>query len=214
MIFPGAGGIQVKVCGITRPADAIACAAAGADALGFNFFSGSSRHLDPAGAIPWIKDLGDHAARVAVVVNPSEALLDTLREAACFEWIQFHGDETPEFCAKAGFGKWIKAVRVKGEAPPESAFDPRAGAILLDAWNPATYGGTGERLDWALARAIVGTHASKKFLLAGGLSPENVGEAVAAVRPHAVDAASGIESSPGIKNESLVRAFVSAAKSA
>ena len=214
MIFPGTCGTQVKICGVTNPHDAAVCRDAGADAVGFNFFSGSKRYVDPDAAIPWIRDLGPLPARVAVVVNPEPDLLEKIRSAGCFEWIQFHGDETPEKCRAAGFTDWIKAVRVPGEGLPEDALDFPAPAVLLDAWTTDAYGGSGKRLDWDYVRNLVSRHHTRRFLLAGGLDVHNVRQAVRIVRPHAVDVASGVELKPGKKEEYLVREFVRMAKQA
>jgi phosphoribosylanthranilate isomerase len=214
MSFLGESGLQVKICGMTSPADAAMCAAAGADALGFNFFPGSSRYIEPDQAIPWIRDLGASPARVAVVVNPAPALLEKLRAAECFEWIQFHGDETPAFCSGAGFERWIKAVRVSDAGVLARALTFPAPGLLLDAWSADAYGGTGKRLDWDLIRDFAAGNPSIKVLLAGGLTPHNVRQAIRIVRPHAVDVASGVELSPRQKDEYLVREFVRLSKAA
>ncbi|TSA30173.1 MAG: phosphoribosylanthranilate isomerase [Verrucomicrobiaceae bacterium] len=204
--------LQVKICGITNPYDARLSSEAGADALGFNFFSGSSRALIPADALPWIRDLGPTVLRVAVVVNPDGKLLAKLLAADCFDWIQFHGDETPEFCAASGFKFWVKAIRVMDHAALEKALEFETPELLLDAWRPDAYGGTGTRLDWDLVRNFVAKNSDRKFLLAGGLNAHNVRQAVRIVRPHGVDVASGVELTPGKKEEYLVREFVRIAK--
>lgn len=206
--------LQVKICGITNPYDARVCSEAGADALGFNFFPGSSRGLDPENALPWIRDLGPAVLRVAVVVNPDGDLLAKLRKAACFDWIQFHGDETPEFCAAAGFKTWAKAIRVMDKDVLEKALEFETPELLLDAWHANAYGGTGKRLDWDLVREFVARNPDRKFLLAGGLTAHNVRQAVRIVRPHGVDVASGVEMAAGKKEEYLVREFVRIAKMA
>ena len=187
--------------------------AAGADALGFNFFAGSKRYLEIEQAIPWIRDL-EGADRVAVVVNPEESLLENLRAAECFEAVQFHGDESPAFCAAAGFSVWIKAVRVReGEALATSLYY-NTPHILLDAWSAEAYGGTGKRLDWDLVRDFIIEQESRKFILAGGLDMRSVSQALRIIRPHAVDVASGVESNPRKKEEYLVREFISAVRGA
>ncbi len=214
MKFLGEGGLQVKICGITCLADAEMCAKSGADALGFNFFPGSSRYIEPDQSIPWIRDLGSSPARVAVVVNPDAAILSKLLAAGCFEWIQFHGDEPPGLCSGAGFSSWIKAVRVSGPEALQAALDFQAPGLLLDAWSANAYGGTGKLLDWDLARDFVASRPPGKIVLAGGLHVQNIRQAVQCVRPHAVDVASGIEGMPRKKDESLVREFVRLAKEA
>jgi len=210
MSFLDSGG--VKICGITNREDAALCVSAGADALGFNFFPGSSRSIDPEGSIPWIRDLGNTADRVAVVVNAPEELLEKIRSAGCFEAIQFHGDESPEFCARAGFARWIKAVRVSGPDAVAGSLAFPTPHILFDGWTAEAYGGTGHRLDWGIARDCVVSHPDRRFILAGGLTAQNVRQAIRIVRPHAVDVASGVELNPRKKDEYLVREFLREAK--
>jgi len=206
------GGVGVKICGITSPADAGLCLAAGADALGFNFFPGSPRYIDPEESIPWIRDLGNGAARVAVVVNAPEELLGKIREAGCFDFVQFHGDESPASCDAAGFPRWIKAVRVSGLDVVEGALAFPTQNILFDGWTASAYGGTGQRLDWDLVRDFVTAHPDRRFLLAGGLNVQNVRQAIRITRPQAVDVASGVELHPRTKDEYLVRQFIGQAK--
>ena len=211
LFAPGTG--RVKICGITTEADARMCAEAGADALGFNFYEKSSRHLSLA-ALDWIQGLEGVADRVAVVVNASSELLETLIRSGCFEAIQFHGDETPEQCAGSRAPNWMKAIRAKDRATLESALQFETPHLLLDAWSPSAYGGTGETADWMMLRDFVSEFPEKKFVLAGGLTSQNVAEAIRAVRPAAVDVAGGVESSPGRKDSAKVRDFMLAARSA
>ncbi len=213
MNFPQPGGVRVKICGMTSPADAKMCISEGADALGFNFFPGSARYIDPEVAIPWIRDLHGQASRVAVVVNPEESLLELLRAADCFELVQFHGDETPEACKRAGFPNWIKALRISEPSMLEEALLFDTPNILLDAWSPKAYGGTGTRLDWDMIRDFAGQNPDRRLILAGGLNVQNVRQAIRTVRPSAVDVASGVEINPGKKEEYLVREFLLAVKS-
>jgi len=212
MSFLDSGGVSVKICGITNLADARICQSAGADALGFNFFPGSSRSIDPDASIPWIRDLGDAADRVAVVVNPTQELLEKIRAAGCFEFIQFHGDESPEACGRAGFSRWIKAIRVSGPDAVAGSLSFPTQNILFDGWTANAYGGTGQRLDWDIVRDFVASHPEKHFILAGGLNAQNVRQAIRIVRPKAVDVASGVELNPRSKDEYLVRQFLSQAK--
>ena len=214
MNFFKPGPVRVKICGITNKDDARMAIAAGADALGFNFFPGSKRYLEPEEAIPWISDLfGPEGAveRVAVVVNPEESLLEKIRTAGCFEAIQFHGDESPAFCEQAGFPVWIKAVRVRDRESLVSALDWNTPHILLDAWSAGAFGGTGKQLDWDLAGQFAIEQQDRQFILAGGLDVQNICMALRALRVHAVDVASGVESSPRKKDEALVRKFISLA---
>jgi len=205
-----------KICGITSYEDALRTIESGAGALGFNFYPPSPRSIPEEADLSWIaklkKDYPD-IALVAVVVNPDESLLARLREVICFDAIQFHGDETPEFCATEGarFNRWIKALRVQAEADLSRVTDYMTPFLLLDAAVPGAYGGSGHTIDWNLASGFVANHTERRVILAGGLNPGNVAEAVATVRPHAVDVASGVESTPGEKDSVLVRELIAAA---
>ncbi len=205
-----------KICGITTPDDALGCIEAGAGALGFNFYPLSPRSISVNGDLLWIAKLkADYPdiALVAVVVNPEKALLKHLLAAGCFDAVQFHGDEKPEFCAAEGaaFGIWIKALRVRSEADLATAPNYETTFLLLDAAVPGSYGGSGKTTEWGLASKFISENPRQRVLLAGGLTPENVAEAVARVRPHAVDVASGVESSPGRKDPVKVREFIAKA---
>ena len=212
MSFLESEGGQVKICGITNPADAGMGVSAGADAIGFNFSPGSPRFIEPEDSFPWIRALGNEADRVAVLVNPTEKLLEMIREAGCFEAVQFHGDENPEFCVRAGFPRWIKAIRVSGPDVVGGALSFPTPNILFDGWSPKAYGGTGQRLDWDLVRDFVISHPERRFVLAGGLHAQNVRQAIRIVRPHAVDVASGVELNLRKKDEYLVRQFLREAR--
>jgi phosphoribosylanthranilate isomerase len=209
----GAGGVRVKICGLTRAEDAAAAVEAGADALGFNFWPGSKRALDFAEAAGWIAEVPARAVRIAVVVNPAEKLLRTLADSGLFDAVQFHGDESPAFCADCGL-PWLRAFRGRGGAgqggTPEEYATPW---WLFDAAAPGgIYGGTGHRADWESVAGIVRQHPSRGLFLAGGLTPENVGPAIRSVRPFGVDVAGGVESAPGVKDPTRMRAFVQAAR--
>ena len=208
-----------KICGITTAGDAVLCIEAGAAALGFNFYPPSPRSIPPGDDIGWIRKLkADYPdiAFVAVTVNPGETLLAGLRAAGCFDAIQFHGDETPESCAAGaqGFARWIKALRVLTREDLDTALGYRTPYLLLDAAVPGTYGGSGRTVDWSLAADFVAAHPDRRVILAGGLKPDNVAQAVAEVHPHAVDVASGVEAAPGIKEEGLIRSFIRSAAGA
>jgi phosphoribosylanthranilate isomerase len=202
-----------KICGITTPEDALVCIEAGAAALGFNFYPPSPRSIAEGADLSWIaklkKDYPD-IALVAVVVNSDENLLARLSKAGCFDAIQFHGDESPEFCAIEGarFPYWIKALRIRSQADLEVATDFQTPWLLLDAAVPGTYGGSGHAIDWGLAGRFVADHPEKRVILAGGLTPQNVNGATIQVQPHAVDVASGVESAPGTKDPVKVREFI------
>lgn len=206
--------LRVKICGLTNPADADVALAAGADALGFNFYEKSKRYLDFEAARPWITALAGRTQRIAVVVNPTTEFLTILRESGCFDAIQFHGDETPEFCAAAGFPVWLRAARVKDAAALAATLRYDTPYLLLDSWSATEYGGTGTRLNWDSVREFVLANPDRKIILAGGLTPNNVREAVRIARPHGVDVASGVELEPRRKNEYLVREFIQVARAA
>jgi phosphoribosylanthranilate isomerase len=206
--------LRAKICGITGPDDAEIAIAAGADAVGINFYPGSKRFVEFSKNRKWIEALAGRAQRVAVVVNPSKAELGELRDAGCFEAVQFHGDETPDFCAGAGFPTWIRAVRIKDNTVFNDALTYQTPYLLLDAWSESAYGGTGHRLNWDIVRDFVIANPERRVILAGGLTPHNVRDAVRIVRPHGVDVASGVELEPRKKNEYLVREFIAVARSA
>jgi len=205
-----------KICGITTIDDACGVIESGAGALGFNFYAPSPRSIPLGSDLAWISKLkADYpdVARVAVVVNPDETLLQRLVDTQSFDAIQFHGDESPEFCSVEGirFPHWIKAVRVRSEENLRSASNFDTPFLLLDAAVPGTYGGSGHTIDWRLASRFVADHPDKRVILAGGLTSENVAEAIEQVNPHAVDVASGVESAAGVKDPVKVRAFIAAA---
>lgn len=206
---PGSG--HVKICGITNEEDALMCVEANADALGFNFFSGSARHL-PLESLDWIRRLNGLVDRVAVVVNADPELLDTLWRSGCFEMIQFHGDESPTRCAISGVTHWMKAIRVRNRESLAEANQFSTSHFLLDSWSPAAYGGTGKTADWKMIGEFVAENPEKRFVLAGGLNPDNVAEAIQTVRPAAIDVAGGVEESPGKKDPSKVSAFIQAVR--
>ena len=198
---------RVKVCGITNLEDALAALDAGADILGFNFYARSPRHVTPVAARRIIERLPEGAECVGVFVNEaSPADVERMAREAGVPAVQLHGDEPPEYCrGLAGFTR-IKALRVSPDFEPETAAAYPADAVLLDAYVAGEWGGTGHTFDWALARRT--RAAVRRLFLAGGLNSDNVAEAVAAVRPYAVDVCSGVETSPGRKSHELLRRFV------
>ncbi|MEI8292528.1 MAG: phosphoribosylanthranilate isomerase [bacterium] len=202
----------MKICGLTSESDALLCLNAGADALGFNFYRGSKRFLDPRQSLEWIRQLEGQVDRVAVVVNADASLLGLIRDSHCFEFVQFHGDESPSDCFAACFPSWIRAVRVRDDQTLDACLEYASPHILLDAWSPEAYGGTGQVADWRLLADFVSVNPSRNFALAGGLTPSNVGEAIRIVKPRAVDVAGGVESSPGKKDARLVKEFIEAAR--
>lgn len=212
--FEATPPLRTKICGVTSLEDAKTAIKVGTDALGFNFFPGSKRAISLKESAPWISELDGRVDRVAVVVNPTAEEVAQLRDSGCFEAIQFHGDETPEFCAASGFKTWIRAVRLKDKSIFEEALAYDTPYLLLDGWSATSYGGTGHRVDWDLVRECVLAQPDRKIIVAGGLTPSNVRDAVRIVRPHGVDVASGVELEPRRKSEYLMQAFVEQAVSA
>lgn len=205
--------VKVKVCGITRLEDALAAVAAGADTLGFNFYAPSPRYLAPVEARRIISELPPAVLCVGVFVNEdSAATVARMASESGVAAVQLHGDESPEYCAELSERRVIKALRVGRDFAPEEATRYRAESILLDAFSASARGGTGETFDWELARRT--RESVAQLYLAGGLTVENVCDAIAAVRPYAVDVCSGVELAPGRKDAVRMRAFVSAVRAA
>ncbi len=203
--------VLVKICGITNLEDALAAVGAGANALGFNFYRGSARHLDPAAARLIIEQLPPTVLSVGVFVNEeSPDRVARIADEARVGAVQLHGDESHEYCRALKDRFVIKALRVSSDFMPESVAEYEAGAIMLDAFDRTARGGTGRIFDWSLARRS--RELAPKLFLAGGLSPENVADAIKAVGPYAVDACSALEYRPGHKDARRVRAFVSAVR--
>lgn len=203
--------VKVKICGITNLADGIAAAEAGADALGFVFYDHSPRFLSVAAAAGIIRELPPFIIKTGVFVDASEeAVLHALRECN-LNLLQFHGDEPPEYCLQFGVMS-MKAFRIRDAASLQALPNYATEAWLLDAYNPDKLGGTGEQFNWDLA--LEAQKWGRPVFLAGGLTPENVAEAVRRARPYAVDVSSGVETAPGKKDHARIKAFVQAAKMA
>ncbi len=205
---------RVKICGITRQDQAQQTVALGADFIGINFWPQSKRFAPPADAT-WLTGLGASVTRVGVFVNPIMHEIETVAAASLVSVYQLHGDETPEFCnALDDLGlKVIKAIQVRDEASLARIADYPMADILLDAFHPQARGGTGESFPWALALRFKELFPDRRLWLAGGLSPDNVAEAVRQVQPFAVDVSSGVESgTPGVKDMARVANFIKAAK--
>lgn len=205
--------VRVKVCGITSSDDAGAALAAGADALGFVLWPGSPRAVDLERARGIARSLPPFVLRVGVFVDASREELERSADFVGLDVLQLHGDEPPELVAALP-RRTLKAVRVGPGFEPQHAlrYLGAASGLLLDTRSDAAPGGSGRRFDWSLARAV---RAAAPFLvLAGGLDAGNVAEAIAAVRPDAVDVSSGVEAVPGRKDASKLRAFVAAVEGA
>ncbi len=208
--------IAVKICGITNRDDALAAVDAGADLLGFNTWHGTKRFMDIARNADWIAALPRPIVRVALLVNATQEETERIAALGCVDALQFHGDEDAAFCRwAAGMGKpIIKALRAKDRAILAHAGDFSTRHILLDAHVPGEFGGTGARVDLALACEFKRANPALALWLAGGLTPENTADAVHAVRPAVVDVSSGVEFEPGRKDAAKMRALAHAAKRA
>jgi phosphoribosylanthranilate isomerase len=196
--------VRTKICGITRFADARAAVDAGVDALGFNFHPASPRYIDPERAGEIVARLPPFVAAVGLFVDLAPAAVREVAARAGVTWLQFQGDESAAACDAAGC-RYIKAVRVAGPVDGDALIEqhPGAQAFLLDAFVPGLPGGTGCAFDWSHWPA----RCDRPLVLAGGLTPDNVGDAILATRPYAVDVCSGVESErPGVKDaEKIVR---------
>ena len=201
---------RVKICGITNAADAEQAIAAGADALGLNFYGKSPRYLALGQAARIARPLPPFILRDGVFVNATAELVQQAIMECGLGMVQFHGDETPQFCAQFGIMS-MKAFRIRDAGSLKEMAKYQTDAYLLDAWSGELAGGTGKQFDWALANEA--KRLGKPIFLAGGLTPENVAEAVRRVRPFGVDVSSGVESSPGKKDPEKVRAFINAVRS-
>ena len=198
----------VKVCGITNPNDAHAAVEAGADALGFNFYRPSPRYIAPREARAIIDQLPESILKVGVFVNEDLYSVGRIVDEAALSAVQLHGDEPPEYCRELEGNYVIKAF---GAANHLNFNAYQVDAIMLDTKDDLLRGGTGRVFDWSIAQRA--TSSVPKLFLAGGLSPENVAEAITRVRPYAVDACSSLEIRLGKKNHERVRAFVKAVRS-
>ncbi len=203
--------MRVKICGVTRKQDALAAVRAGADAVGFQFFAQSARYVTPERATEIRRPMPPFVAVVGVFVNAGrDEILRTVQRVR-LDYIQLHGDESPEFVralSDLAVGT-IKTVRVGRQEDLKGLDRYTVEAILLDAKVGKLYGGTGQTFDWSL---VHGLRASVPVILAGGLRPENVADAIRVTNPRAVDVCSGVESAPGVKSSDKIRAFVQEAR--
>ena len=200
--------LKIKVCGVTRPADAQAAAQAGADAIGINLWPKSKRFAAPDVAAEVADAIPPGVLRVGVFVDADPAAVADAAERLDLDHVQLHGDEPPDQVASLGPGAF-KAVRLSGPEVLERLDEWPGPFVLVDAYQPGEPGGTGRIADWQLAAQAA---RRRPVWLAGGLRPDNVAEAVARVRPYGVDVASGVESAPGIKDSEAIQAFISAAR--
>ena len=204
--------IKVKVCGITNAKDALAAVDAGADALGFVFYEKSPRYVVPTVAAAIIAELPPLVTPVGVFVNGGLATVRSIMDTCGLALAQLHGDENVSYCSELS-RPTMKALRLKDRASllALAEYQGRGGVrgFLLDAFSERAYGGTGQTTDWALAAEVAKT---TPILLAGGLTPENVMEAIRTVDPYGVDVSSGVESAPGKKDHVKIRVFIDAVR--
>jgi phosphoribosylanthranilate isomerase len=205
--------VKVKICGITSWRDAKRATEAGADFLGFNFCPGSPRYIEPDRARRIVRRLPKKIAVVGVFQNEREQRVRDVARTVGLGYLQLHGDEPPGMVARLG-RSWpvIKAVRVgKSFRPAQLGRYRKAAALLLDGFDRRLRGGTGKTFDWKIARRA---RRYGRIIVAGGLKPENVGEAVRAGKPYAVDVSSGVEAAPGKKDAARMKSFVRAVRRA
>jgi phosphoribosylanthranilate isomerase len=203
--------VGIKICGVTRPEEALFCAAAGADLLGLNFSSQSPRCVSLPAAkeiVPAVRAEFPQIKLVGVFVDQERVLVRETTSRLGLDAVQLHGNETPGYAGDFLGIFVIKAFRVGASFAPEAAADYPCDAVLLDAWNFRAVGGTGQTFPWAIAAEL--RPRVKELILAGGLTTANVAEAIRVVRPSAIDVCSGVESAPGRKDEAAVRELVAA----
>jgi phosphoribosylanthranilate isomerase len=201
---------RIKICGVTTESQALACADAGADAIGVNFVASSVRRVDVPTAQAIVRAVGARVLVVGVVANQTVLAMRALRDATGVGCLQLHGDERADDVL-ALLPHAYKAIRVADDRDVRAAQAMPGDYVMVDAKVAGTLGGTGHAFEWGL---VVELARTRRLVLAGGLTPENVADAIRQVRPWSVDVASGVESAPGTKDLAKVRAFVDAVRSA
>lgn len=196
---------RVKICGITRQEDADAVAASGADALGLNFYPPSPRYIEPAVAAGLARRVAPFVTVTGLFVNADSAVIRSVLAAVPIGLLQFHGDEDNAACASHGL-PFIKSIAMRPGIDVSAAMSayPDAAGFLLDAWQPDTHGGGGKVFNWDEVPAT----SDRPIILAGGLTPDNVAEAIRRTRPFAVDVSTGVEAEPGIKSVARIEEFM------
>lgn len=214
--FPPSIPLGIKICGITCPTQAQAIIDAGADALGINFWPKSKRYLPLSTAHQWLPDLHSSTRLIAVLVNPEPDLLDELIASQLVHTLQLHGDESPATVAAlmARGAHVIKALPVRDASSLDAIGQYPCTDILLDSYNPGLYGGEGHSFPWSLFTLAKQRYPAKRLILSGGLTPENVAQSIVQTAPLAIDIASGVESSPGIKDLAKVHSLIQNARQA
>jgi phosphoribosylanthranilate isomerase len=194
--------VRIKVCGITRYEDAKIAAHLGVDALGFIFYPKSTRYIQPGAAREIVQKLPPFVSRVGVFVNEDARTVNRIAGEVGLDTVQFHGDESPEYCDRFTLSV-IKAFSVAADFDLSIINGYHVNGILLDTWDRNSHGGTGKSFDWRIAQRATGAHDT--VVLAGGLGPSNLVDALDAVHPYAVDLNSGVEIKPGEKNPHKLR---------
>ena len=202
--------VKIKICGFTIAENARQAALAGVDAIGLNFYTKSPRHVNISSAREIVAALPPFVNKVGLFVNANPSLIDEVLCEVALDTLQFHGDESPSDCAQYEM-PFIKAIRVSPEVDLIKTANEysQASALLLDAYQPDVYGGSGKSFDWSLANIEL----DLPIILAGGLTPENVSVAINTAQPYAVDVSSGVESAKGLKDIDKIRAFISSVNS-
>ena len=201
---------KIKFCGLTRVEDVHAACAAGASAIGFVFYPGSPRHITPDRAAELMREAPAFITPVGLFVNATADEIAEILKQVPLDMLQFHGDETPEQCqaiAQYTARRWYKAIQVKPDLDVIACIkkyqDAGASAVLLDAWHPELKGGTGHSFDWTQFPQL-----DIPLILAGGLKPDNIEDAIQTAQPFAVDVSGGVESTKGIKDQQLIQRFM------
>jgi len=207
--------VRVKICGITTPAQALMVQDAGADLLGLVIYNKSSRYVDVQRAVQIRQVIGPQAQCVALLVNADADFVRHVFDQVKPDLLQFHGDESPSFCQQFDV-PFIRAIRMREglDIDAEVREYEAPGGVLFDAWSKDQYGGTGHQFDWSRLPSAAAMPNGTPLILAGGLTPDNVADAVRLVGPNMVDVSGGVESTPGVKDVTKVTAFIHNAKNA
>jgi len=196
--------IRIKICGITQLEDAFCAVDCGACALGFNFFPKSPRYITPEKAAGIIKKLPPFVTAVGLFVNENVQTVKRIAKTTCIDTIQLHGDEPPEICSMLGEYKIIKVFRIRNQQDLDLQLPNKysVAGYLLDAFHPQLYGGTGTTFDWKMLAALT---IAQRIIIAGGITPDNIGLLLKEFIPYGIDICSGVEKTPGIKDHTLIK---------
>ena len=195
---------KIKICGLTKSEQALSCVEMGADFIGLNCWNGSSRYIIPEIISEIVSEIPEPAKTVGIFVNESPESINNMMKKTGMDLVQLHGDEALETCEKLEF-PWFKAFRVSAEFKMSLIKQYKQETFLIDAYSKYHFGGSGQKIDFELARKASGLG---KMILAGGLAPDNIEETIKKVQPWAVDVCSGVECKPGIKDLGLVEKFI------